>query len=87
MAEHDEDQPSPGVPPETPPAGAHPVIWRLARALWLAHSAGADNFCSSCKLFWPCSERMAAESALAYTAFGRSEPPGENHIGDGDRPS
>ncbi len=57
-------------PPEEPPRGAHPLIWRLARQAWSDHVPDADGFClaRSCRersAYWPCQPRRLAEAGLA----------------------
>ncbi|SDY98126.1 hypothetical protein SAMN05444365_104417 [Micromonospora pattaloongensis] len=66
-------------PPDDPPSGCqHRLLWRLARALWDAHTPDGDGFClaSPCRRdnhLSPCpATRLAAEGM--QTACGETVP-------------
>ena len=64
---------NPDNPPEEPPRGAHPLIWRLAWQVRSDHVPDADGFClarscRTCWAHWPCHPRRLAEAGLAAAA-------------------
>ena len=89
MAEHESGPQEPGEqndPPADPPEGADPLVWRLAHHLYDEHRAHADNFCVTCREFWPCRSRQFAEEALSQ-AFASADdgPDGQPPGGNGQR--
>jgi hypothetical protein len=66
MAEDFELPYNPEDPPYTPPAGADPLVWRLARGLWLDHQPHAVDIyhCVTCKAYYPCVNRQLADRGL-----------------------
>ena len=65
-------------PPEDPPRGAHPLIWRLAWQLRRDHIPDDDGFCLArrCReaaTYWPCPPRRLADAGLD-AATGNDAP-------------
>ncbi|GAA0801021.1 hypothetical protein [Spirilliplanes yamanashiensis] len=65
-------------PTAEPPDGVDVLVWRLAYQLYTDHRAHTDNFCVTCRQFWPCSVRRFAESALTNAL----NPGGRKHNGE-----
>lgn len=65
-------------PTAEPPAGVDVLVWRLAYQLYTEHRAHTDNFCMTCRQFWPCTVRRLAESALTNAL----DPGGRRHDGE-----
>ena len=55
-------------PPELPPADADPIVWTLARQVWIDHQAGADGECPLCREPWPCGPADSAGIAIELGA-------------------
>jgi hypothetical protein len=70
----------PEHPPAEPPAGADPLIWRLAYGLYRDHYPHTDGFCVTCREFWPCAPRRLADQGFS-AAF---PPPGDRRPGPPD---
>lgn len=66
----------PDHPPAEPPAGADPLLWRLAYGLHRDHRPQTDGFCMTCREFWPCRPRhLAGQGFLAAVQSpGRRRP-------------
>ena len=58
------DGPSDG-PTAEPPAGADPLLWRLAYGLHRDHRAQPDGSCVTCRQAWPCAPRGLADRGLS----------------------
>jgi len=59
----------PEDPPEAPPKGSHPLIWRLAWTMWTEHQQDITGCCraSSCRARWqewPCEQHHLAVAGL-----------------------
>jgi hypothetical protein len=74
MPNVDED---PEQPSAEPPAGADPLIWRLAFGLHRDHRPHNDGFCQTCRAYWPCAPHNLAR--LGFVAAVRS--PGASRAG------
>ncbi|WP_344131997.1 hypothetical protein [Luedemannella flava] len=54
-------------PPADPPEGAHPLVWRMAQAIRIAHQPDSTACCVTCRVSvaWPCApSRLAARGLL-----------------------
>jgi hypothetical protein len=56
------------LPPELPPADADPIVWTLARQVWIDHQAGVDGQCPLCREPWPCGPAGSAGIAIELGA-------------------
>jgi hypothetical protein len=56
------------TPPEMPPPSADPMVWALARQVWLDHMPDTDGFCQLCKTWAPCAPRTNASIVIALGA-------------------
>jgi len=59
----------PEDPPEAPPKGYHPLVWRLAWTMWTEHQPDLTGFCRarSCRdawAPWPCEQLHLAAAGL-----------------------
>jgi len=70
----------PEDPPEVPPKGSHPLIWRLAWMMWTEHQQDITGCCraSSCRARWqewPCEQHHLAVSGLHAAPGNRRKAP------------
>ncbi|MBM2621187.1 hypothetical protein JIG36_37365 [Actinoplanes sp. LDG1-06] len=56
------------TPPALPPENADPMVWALARQVWIDHMPDRDGFCVICKEWSPCGPRESAGIAIALGA-------------------
>lgn len=70
-------------PPQEPPPGCDPILWKVAYALREEHVEGPDGFCvaAACRRaasLWPCPKRNLADVGLMGSIGGGRQPPGPN---------
>jgi hypothetical protein len=76
-----------GHSPAEPPAGADPLVWKLALELRAEHSTtDVDGFCATCGEFAPCELMKVAEQGLvlavqrhAFVPAINADCPGDGH--------